>query len=50
MLADLAASDAEADAGLFVPGEVVRQDLIDSLARMRAKRDHQPQRGAAQRR
>jgi hypothetical protein len=30
MLADL-------DAELFVPGEVVRQDLLDSLARMKAK-------------
>jgi hypothetical protein len=50
MLADLDASDAEVDAGLFVPGEVVRQDLLDSLARMKAKRNQQPQRGTAQRR
>ena len=50
MLADLEASDAEVDAGLTVPGEVVRQDLLDSLARMRAKRSQQPQRGTAQRR
>ena len=35
MLTDLDASDAEVDAGLFVPGEVVRQDLLDSLARMK---------------
>jgi hypothetical protein len=50
MLADLDASDAEVDAGLFVPGEVVRQDLLDGLARMKAKRGQQPQRGVAQRR
>jgi hypothetical protein len=48
MLADLDASDAEVDAGLFVPGEVVRQGLLDSLARMKAKRSQKPQRGAAQ--
>lgn len=34
----LAESEAEAEAGLFVPGEVVRQDLRDSIARMQAKR------------
>ncbi len=39
MLADLEASDAEVDAGLFVSSDEVRQDLLDSLARMKAKRD-----------
>ena len=33
----LAESDADIDAGRIVPGEVVRQDLLDSLARMRAE-------------
>jgi hypothetical protein len=41
MLADLEASDAEVDAQLFVSGDVVRQDLLDSLARMKAKHDPQ---------
>jgi hypothetical protein len=50
MLADLEASDAEVEAGLSVPGAVVRQDLLDSLARMKAKRSRHPQRGVAQRR
>jgi hypothetical protein len=50
MLADLDASDAEVDAGLTVSAEVVRQDLLDSLARMKAKRGQQPPRGAARRR
>jgi hypothetical protein len=50
MLADLEASDAEVEAGLSVPGAVVRQDLLDSLARMKAKRSRRPQRGVAQRR
>jgi hypothetical protein len=46
----LAKSEAELDAGLTVPGHVVRQDLLDSLARMKAKRDQPLKRGAAQRR
>jgi hypothetical protein len=50
MLADLEASDAEVDAGLIVPGDVVRQELLDSLARMKAKSSRQPQSGTAQRR
>jgi hypothetical protein len=50
MLADLDASDAEVDAGLFVPAEVVRQDLLDSLARMKAKHDQQQRRDTARRR
>ena len=33
----LAESEAEAEAGLFVPGEVVRQELLDSIARMEDK-------------
>jgi predicted transcriptional regulator len=33
----LAESEAEAEAGLFVPAEVVRQELLDSIARMEAK-------------
>jgi hypothetical protein len=33
----LAESEAEAEAGLVVPGEVVRQELLDSIARMGAK-------------
>jgi hypothetical protein len=33
----LAESEAEAEAGLSVPGEVVRQELLDSIARMEAK-------------
>jgi hypothetical protein len=33
----LAESEAEAEAGLFVPGEVVRQGLLDSIARMEGK-------------
>jgi hypothetical protein len=33
----LAESEAEAEAGLVVPGEVVRQELLDSIARMEAK-------------
>jgi hypothetical protein len=33
----LAESEAEAEAGLFVPGEVVRQELLDSIARLEAK-------------
>ena len=49
MLADLEASDAEIEAGLVVPGKLVRQDLLDSLARMKAKRQ-QSHRGVAQRR
>ncbi len=50
MLADLDASHAEVDAGLTVSGDVVRQDLLDSLARMEAKRGQQPPRGTARRR
>ncbi len=34
MLADLEASDAEVDAGFTIPGDVVRPDLLDSLARI----------------
>lgn len=37
MLADLDASDAEVDAELFIPSEMVRQDLLDSLARLKAQ-------------
>jgi hypothetical protein len=35
-------SEAELAAGLTVPGEVVRQMLRDSLARLEAKRDIAP--------
>jgi hypothetical protein len=30
-------AESEAEAGLFVPGEVVRQELLDSIARLEAK-------------
>jgi hypothetical protein len=50
MLADLEASHAEVDAGLTVSGDVVRQDLLDSLAQLEAKRGQQPPRGTARRR
>ena len=33
----LAESEAELEAGLSVPAEVVRQDLLDSIARLEAK-------------
>ena len=33
----LAESEAEADSGLSVPGEVVRRELRDSIARLEAK-------------
>jgi hypothetical protein len=33
----LAESEAEAEAGLVVPGELVRQELLDSIARMEIK-------------
>ena len=39
-------SEAELAAGLTVPGEVVRQMLRDSLARLEAKRDIAPPRRA----
>ncbi len=37
LLAVLAESEAEAEAGLSVPGEVVRRDLRDSIARLEAR-------------
>lgn len=37
LLAALAESDAEAEAGLFVPADVVRQRLLDSIARVEAR-------------
>ena len=37
LLAVLAESEAEAEAGLFVPGEIVRRDLRDSIARLEAR-------------
>ena len=37
LLAALAESEAEAEAGLFVPGHVVRQELLDSMTRMEAR-------------
>jgi hypothetical protein len=37
LLAALAESEAEAEAGLFVPGEVVRRELLDSIARLEAR-------------
>jgi hypothetical protein len=43
-------SEAELAAGLTVPGEVVRQMLRDSLARLEAKRDVPPPRRASPRR
>ena len=49
-IADLDASEAEADAGLTVPGEVVRQHILDSLARLEAKKAAAPKREATSRR
>jgi hypothetical protein len=43
-------SEAELAAGLTVPGEVVRQMLRDSLARLEAKQDAAPARKARSRR
>ena len=43
-------SEAELAAGLTVPGEVVRQMLRDSLARLEVKQDAAPPRGAPARR
>jgi hypothetical protein len=43
-------SEAELAAGLTVPGEVVRQMLRDSLARLEAKQDAAPPRRASSRR
>jgi predicted transcriptional regulator len=37
LLAALEESEAEAEAGLFVPGDVVRRELLDSIARMEAR-------------
>ncbi len=37
LLAALAESEAEAEAGLFVPGETVRRELLDSIARLEAR-------------
>jgi len=37
LLAALAESDAEAEAALFVPGDVVRQGLVDSIVRLEAR-------------
>ncbi|WP_158932086.1 hypothetical protein [Acidisphaera sp. S103] len=45
----LAESEAEAEAGLSVPGEVVRQGLLDSIARMEAKADARKDKAAARR-
>lgn len=45
----LAESEAEAEAGLFVPGEVVRQGLLDSIARMEAKADARKGKAATRR-
>jgi len=43
-------SEAEADAGLIVPSEVVRQRFRDSLARLEAKKAAMPKREATSRR
>jgi hypothetical protein len=43
-------SEAELAAGLTVPGEVVRQMLHDSLARLEAKQDAAPPRRVPSRR
>lgn len=43
-------SEAELAAGLTVPGEVVRQMLRDSLARLKAAQDAAPSRKAPSRR
>jgi hypothetical protein len=47
LLAILAESEAEAEAGLFVPGEVVRQQLLDSVVRMEARAGRQTAKTAA---
>jgi hypothetical protein len=44
-IADLDASDAEIEAGLFVDGEVVADKLRAALKRMEARRPDAPQRG-----
>jgi hypothetical protein len=45
--ADLAASEAELDAGLYVSGDEVRAKLRATMARMRAKQRDDQQHGAA---
>ncbi len=37
LMAVLAESEFEAEAGLSVPGEIVRRDLRDSIARLEAR-------------
>jgi hypothetical protein len=46
----LAESEADLAAGRIVPGEVVRQGLLDSIARLEAKRSATRQRKASERR
>ena len=43
-------SEAEVASGLTVPGEVVRQMLLDSIARMEARQDAAPPREVRSRR
>jgi len=46
----LAESEAELAAGLSIPGEFVRQHLLDSIARLEAKQTTAPRHGATTRR
>jgi hypothetical protein len=46
----LARSEAQLAAGQIVPGEVVRQRLLDSIARLEAKQNGRQKRGAASKR
>lgn len=50
MLADLEASDAEAEAGDLVPGEVVEAMIQEAIDRLEARLADGPQRKAAPRR
>ena len=49
MLADLEASDAEVDAGLTVPGEVVLEGIQAAIDRLEARLAGGPQRKTARR-
>ena len=50
LLADMEASDAEIEAGLTVPAEVVHRQFDDALARPEAKKAATPKREVSSRR